>query len=223
MAAKILWVSRFAPFGVHRQIETLKRMFGADCEVVHRDIPNSAQVAAEFARGGYADIVCVVHMATLDHICREGIRPLWADMVESQPTDGRKPDLDFRGNMFWFTGYRRVTGVSLDLTAAQPKSAGVRKVLRLTRHRVMAEERTAFQKLYPGVEVIDDDRPFSDGREAIDRFRRSGAGELLVVAPYSVIDQIVKGGVEPLWAEVVGGQFRSLYRVKGVRIDFVEV
>lgn len=229
MAKRILWVSRHSPFGVVRQIETLKGMYGADCEVVHRDIPNSAMIATEYKRGDYSDLVCVVPLAGLDHICREGLQPLWAEMVESQPADGRAPDLDFRGKRFWFDRYRRVRGVSLELDrpvgSDETYTVGV---LRATRHPATPEEVSALERALTGdrtyhVELIESPQSFRDGREILDRMRREGASELLIVAPYSVIDQVVRAGVYPLWAEFADRRFVALHRVVGVKIDFEEL
>lgn len=214
---RILWISRRDAAPLPKQIQALKAMYGADCEVAHRDIPNSGAVAAEFRSGGYADIVCVVPLATLDHICREGLTPLYAEMVE---TGEGEPDLAVRGRRFWFQGFKRVKGVSLDLAEPRP-IPGKMHVHRLTRHAAQPEEIAAIKRLYgQSTEVTTDSRPFNDGREAEGRLRQSGASDLLIMAPYSVIDQVVKAGRSPLWAEVVDGRFRKLWRVQSVRIEF---
>ena len=143
MSAKILWVSRHASLLVQRA--ALQAVFGADCEVVHRDIGNAGAVAAEYRRGGYTDLVCVVPMATLDHICREGLNPLWAEMVETPTSDGRAPDLAFGAKKFWFTGFKRVKGMGLDLVPVEPRT-DVQCVLRITRHAASADELAALRQ-----------------------------------------------------------------------------
>lgn len=219
---RILWVSRHAPLAV--QVRELVVMFGADCEVVHRDIPNSAQLAAEFNRGGYADLVCVVPLATLDHICREGLKPLWADMVETTPADGREPDLAFGGKMFWFTGFRRVTGVSLDLVAVESRG-DVRRVLRVTRHSMQEAEFSELQRLFGMArgDVVTCAVDRIDERVVVDLARREGADEVVLVAPYSVFDALCRRCKSPLYAVVIDGVFVSLHRVQGVTIKFEEV
>jgi len=216
----ILWVSQHPP--VPAQVVALREMYGpAFGGIVHSRERNAQSVAREFWSGSYRDLVAVVPLATLDHLCREGLQPLWAEMVGT-PQAGRKPDLDFRGMRLWFVGYKRVRGVTLELAPADPQPRT--RILRVTRHSASSEEIAELRRLFGGgVAVEDDSRPFSDGREILDRVARAGADDLLVVAPYSVMDQIVRGGRKPLWAKVVGGRFVSLHRVQGVRIDFEEV
>jgi hypothetical protein len=220
---RILWISQFAPLGV--QVWALQGMFGADCEVVHRNISSAQEVAREYNQGGYSDIVCVVPLTTLDHICRQGLKPLWSDMVEAPPPDKRVPDLEFRGRRMWFAGYRRVLEVTLDLEPVEPRS-GVNKILRVTRHPIAGGELAAFQAAFgPQVQFVENPQPFRDGADIIDRMRRLGADEVLVVAPYSVYDQMVRAGVKPLYAKMVeighhGWTFKSLHRVVGITVRF---
>ncbi len=212
----VLWVSQHPP--LPSQERELKRLYGPDTRVVHSREGNAQAVAREFRSGGYRDLVAVVPLATLDYLCREGLKPLWAEMVET-PQEGRKPDLDFRGKRLWFTGFKRVGGVTLELAPAQPESRT--RILRATRHPASREELADIRRLFgERVEVVEDDRPFRDGREVLDWAARAGADDLLVVAPYSVMDQIVQSGRKPLWARIVGGRFDSLHRVQGIRIDF---
>lgn len=216
----ILWVSQHPPLPC--QVAELRRLYGlAPGEIRHSRQGNAQAVAEEFRSGGYRDMVAVVPLATLDHLCREGLAPLWAEMVET-PQAGRKADLDFRGRRLWFAGFKRARGVTLELAPAIPEPR--RRVLRATRHPASREELAEIRRLFGGrVEVVEDAQPFRDGREILDRVARAGADDLLVVAPYSVMNQIVQGGRNPLWAKVVGGRFVSLHRVRGVRIDLEEL
>ena len=77
------------------------------------------------------------------------------------------------------------------------------KILWLSRHEPLDSQRRELARLYgPGVQLIEDGRPFSDARDIFQRFQRSGAQEMVVVAPLSVIRELVKLGVQPLWAEM---------------------
>jgi len=225
MSAKILWVSRHASLLVQRA--ALQAVFGADCEVVHRDIGNAGAVAAEYRRGGYTDLVCVVPMATLDHICREGLNPLWAEMVETPTSDGRAPDLAFGAKKFWFTGFKRVKGVGLELAPVEPLNppwTTLVRVLRITRHSMAdGEWEQVSADLKSEVEIIEDCRPVRDCADAIARMRQKNADEILIVAPYGVYDQIVKAGVWPLYARVERGRFISLHRITGVRLELEDL
>lgn len=225
---KILWVSRHSPFGVRRQIETLHTMLGDDCEVVHRDIGNAESVAAEYWRGGYADIVCVVPLATLDHICRQGLRPLWAEMSETAPDDGRTQDLEFRGKRYWFAGYRRVKGVGLVTESPgerykdEPDLARHVRVYRMTQHSLHEDEwaEVCHALGAKSVEVVEDRRAFRDARQVLDRFHVSGCDELLLVAPYSLLSELTTQGVHPIRVQMRGEQCDRVERVVGVRFEF---
>lgn len=97
-------------------------------------------------------------------------------------------------------------------------------MFRCTRHPASSSEFAAYREAFgQAVAAVEDTRPFRDGREVLERFQRARADELLVVAPYSVIDQLVRGGIKPLWAEFVDNRFVALHRVQGVRIDFQEL
>lgn len=54
----------------------------------------------------------------------------------------------------------------------------------------------------PNTRVIPDPKPFSSALEIVDRFRASGAAEMVVVAPLSVLARICETGVKPLWAQM---------------------
>lgn len=212
---KILWVSRSAPG--FSQVEGLRTLYGQNVEVRHLDLPNGRDAADEFETGGYDDIVAVVPLAVLDHFLRQGLRPLWSEAVEE--IDPAK--VEFRGGNgrgYKFNRYRRVTEVSLELTAVEPRN--LRRMIRFTRHSTLLEEAAAMRRLFGEVEIETDPRPFRDGREIRERLQRSGADDLLVVAPYGVLDQLTKSGIKPLWEEVRDGRFVALHRLQGVRIKF---
>ena len=223
MGKKVLWVSRFSPFeGVPRRLEALKKRFGADCEVVHCTRENASEVALAFKNGGYADLVCIVPLAALDHICREGLRPLWAEMVALQPDDPREAELEHKGKRYRFDRYRRVIGVSRKVMPVALKPGA--SVLRCTSNPLTGAELNALRHFFgPGMRPTEDPRLFRDGREVLERFRKSGAHELLLVAPYSVLEQVIQQGVSPIWAEFDGHEFIALRRVVGVEITFEEL
>ena len=218
MPKKVLWISRHAP--LRKQLRVLQKRYGTDCRVMRSDLSNSREIAEEFRTGVYADIVCVVPLSTLDHICREGVTPLWAEMKE---IGVGKSDLSYGGKRFWFTGFKRVTGVSLDLRSV-PEMAGVIKILRVTKNTASPEEIAELQKLFgEHVTIQESPRPFRDGKEVHHRMLRAGAPEVLLVAPYSVYDQLTRMGIFPLYVKMKGGRFGSLHRIIGVNILSEEI
>lgn len=78
-----------------------------------------------------------------------------------------------------------------------------KKIYWLSRHDPLPSQIRELQRLYgDDVEIVVDPNPFSNADDIITRFRDSGADELLVVAPLSVIAILVQKGIKPLWAEM---------------------
>jgi len=88
------------------------------------------------------------------------------------------------------------------------------------------------------VVIVKDPNPFSDAGDVLKRFKESGVDELVIVAPLSVIAQIVQRGIKPLWvgmqqvtnpddAETEAAEryyrFVRFCRIVGVQIQFEEV
>jgi hypothetical protein len=77
------------------------------------------------------------------------------------------------------------------------------KVYWLSRHEPLPSQVAELRRLFGEDVVIEQDpKPFDSVDDILNRFRQSGADELLVVAPLSVIAQLVQRGVKPLWAEM---------------------
>lgn len=77
------------------------------------------------------------------------------------------------------------------------------KIYWLSRHQPLQSQINELRRIYgDDVEIIPDPNPFEGADEIIRRFRESGADEILVVAPLSVIAQLVQRGIKPLWAEM---------------------
>ena len=79
----------------------------------------------------------------------------------------------------------------------------MKKVYWLSRHQPLPSQLAELRRLF-GEDVIveQDPKPFDSVDDILSRFHQSGADELLVVAPLSVISQLVQRGVKPLWAEM---------------------
>jgi len=51
------------------------------------------------------------------------------------------------------------------------------------------------------VEVVEDDRPYDNAQTIVRRFREGGYDDVIVVAPYSVLDRMCQLGLRPLWSD----------------------
>lgn len=110
---KILWVSRHPMNGV--QMGALRRMFGADVEVVTdpRPFDNAETVVRRVHEGGYNDCIVVAPYSVLARMCDLGLRPLWADA--EQVFDRSRADWSVKDRMYRFVGFKRVKRLVLEL------------------------------------------------------------------------------------------------------------
>jgi len=113
------------------------------------------------------------------------------------------------------------------------------KVYWMSRHAPLPSQIAELRRLFGEDVVIEQDpKPFDSADDILNRFRQSGADELLIVAPLSVVAQIVQRGVKPLWAEMevvsdpakaeveaAGRYYRFVRfrRIVGIEIKFEEV
>ena len=109
---KILWMSRHRPLS--SQVVELKHHFGEGVVVEQdpRPFDNAEVVARRFKEGGFDDMVVVAPLSVIDHLCRMGLKPLWAEMIEE--TDPRKIEVRARNTGYRFSRFRRVKSVRLE-------------------------------------------------------------------------------------------------------------
>ena len=73
----------------------------------------------------------------------------------------------------------------------------------MSRHDPLSAQLVELERLAgQSVEIIRDDQVVGSGDELVERYRRSGCDDLVVVAPLSVIALATQRGVRPLWAEM---------------------
>lgn len=104
-------------------------------------------------------------------------------------------------------------------------------VLWCSRHAMTIEQRAGLRALFgQDVNVTVDPNPFSSIEELAERFHKSGANELALVAPLGMVERLVRvTGIEPLWCEGergpggVGYRFKSWRRCTGVDVKLEEV
>ncbi|MDQ7814276.1 MAG: hypothetical protein RDU25_00505 [Patescibacteria group bacterium] len=88
---KVMWLSRFAPAG--RQMVELRRLFGDDVVVTHRDIPNVERAVEFFRNGGFEAIVAVVPEAVFERLSTQELPLLRSEAIkENDPSR-----IEFRG------------------------------------------------------------------------------------------------------------------------------
>lgn len=79
----------------------------------------------------------------------------------------------------------------------------IMKIMWFSRHEPIPKQIAELKRLFgKDVNVIQDPNPFSGADDVVRRFRESGADEMVIVAPLTVIDQITKRGIQPLYAEM---------------------
>ena len=86
----------------------------------------------------------------------------------------------------------------------------MKRVLWVSRHTPLPLEIAELKRLFgEDASVATDVSPFISAEDIVERFRRGGYDEMVVVAPMSVIGRIVDEGVLPLWAEMKRVQRRE--------------
>lgn len=116
-------------------------------------------------------------------------------------------------------------------------------IIWFSRHHPTRRQRLRLRELYgTDVRILKDRRPFDNAQEVVARFRRSLADEMVVVAPLSVVRQLLLLGVRPIWAEMrtctkthpeaevhVGGRkprhyrFVKFSRINGITLEVEEL
>ncbi|HLD86135.1 MAG TPA: hypothetical protein VJA28_01645 [Patescibacteria group bacterium] len=78
----------------------------------------------------------------------------------------------------------------------------MKKILWLSRHSPLPIEVVELKRVFGELEVCQDVNPFASADEIIERVRRGGYDDVVVVAPLSVIDRLCRLGMKPLWADM---------------------
>jgi hypothetical protein len=108
----------------------------------------------------------------------------------------------------------------------------------MSRHPCLPSQLKGLRGLFgQEVEVVKDGRPFDSAEEIAARYREGGYDDIVVVAPLSVIKQLLDLSIKPLWAdmeevpspeaEVVargrGFRFARFRRIVGLSLEFEDV
>lgn len=230
---KIAWYGPEAPDGnpsrpTPRQLAALQSRFGvAPSDIDPRgQLRNAAAGVADFRRSGADDLVVIAPLAVLDHVLREGVRPIWSG---AEVVDRSHPEAEWevKGRWFRFTEFKRLTGLELKTEPAQPLRAKRPAVVAwLTRHTCDAAQRTALQALYgPGVVVKPHAGELGNARGTMGIIAGMNADDVVIVAPLSLIDELTKlaGGTGPLHGVMKDGRFVEFRRVIGLELQYEAV
>jgi hypothetical protein len=77
------------------------------------------------------------------------------------------------------------------------------KILWLSRHSPLSCQMDELRSIFgPDTVLSTDIRPFGDAHDIVRRYRSSGAEEMVVVAPLSVLDALCREGIFPLRADM---------------------
>lgn len=79
----------------------------------------------------------------------------------------------------------------------QPK-----KIVWMSRHSPTPSQLTELERLFPGYTLHIDPNPFSSAADIVARFKAAKGDEMLVVAPWTVIRELIKLGIRPIYAEM---------------------
>lgn len=72
-----------------------------------------------------------------------------------------------------------------------------------SRHRPTPRQIAELKRLFgPATRIVQDSRTFAGADEVLARYRASGAGEMVIVAPLSVIAALCDRGLRPLWPQM---------------------
>ena len=225
---KIIWFSQHDP--LQKQIVELEGLFG-QVEIV-RDtgtFSDADHVVRRYIKSKAVEIVAVAPLHSIDQITKRGIYPLYAEMA---PAVGENHDVIARGKKFTFNRFTRIKKIKIIKEELKPDKTFLKKIMWFSRHEPIQKQIDELNRLFGQVGVIIDPNPISSADDIIDRFKKSGADDLGVVAPLSVIQQLTKQEIFPLRAEMKPGKgknydiidkrrkyiFDRFVRIKGVEI-----
>lgn len=108
------------------------------------------------------------------------------------------------------------------------------KLVWMSRHAPTPSQVRELDRLFPGHDFLVDGRSFSDAADIATRFRAVAGDEMVVVAPLTVVNELVKQGIRPLIAimervpchdssaEIVLGKGKRRRCQKFIRFERVE-
>lgn len=74
------------------------------------------------------------------------------------------------------------------------------KIMWLSQHAPSGRQLAALEALYPSHDLIFDARSFDGADDIVERYRASGASDLVVVGPWTFLRELINRGLRPLYA-----------------------
>lgn len=78
----------------------------------------------------------------------------------------------------------------------------MKKIMWVSRHTPTQRQIDDLSRLFPGHEVVVDSNPFSSADDIVRRFNQTNSSEMVVVAPWTVMREIIRRGIRPIYAEM---------------------
>lgn len=115
---RVLWLSRHPP--LKAQEDTLKSRFGPGTSMIidTRPFQNAKDIARRFRAGNYDEMVAVAPLSVIQQLCREGLKPLWAEMeylgeIKESSEYRAGTDTVLNGKHYRFKKFKRVKSVEM--------------------------------------------------------------------------------------------------------------
>lgn len=77
-----------------------------------------------------------------------------------------------------------------------------KKIMWLSKHNPTPRQKEELERLWPSHDLVVDNQSFDGADDIVKRFVKAGASELVVVAPLTVIRQLTRRGMKPIYAEM---------------------
>jgi hypothetical protein len=77
------------------------------------------------------------------------------------------------------------------------------RIVWMSRHAPLISQKLELERLFPGHELVTDTRAFSSAEVIKRRFVEAKGDEMVVVAPWAVIRELIRLGIKPIYAEML--------------------
>lgn len=204
---KIYWVSRYEPLPA--QINELKRLFGADVELVidPSSFDDAVDILERYKASGADELMVVAPLMVIQRLTDLGIKPLCSEMQSISRFTDPNTDVAANGRFYRFIGFKRFQELRMIRTELEPLTEEERsrtmKIHWMSRHEPLPAQIAALKQHFgDDVELVVDPAPFTDENDILERYKASGADELMIVAPVTVIQRLINLGIKPLCADM---------------------
>jgi hypothetical protein len=78
-----------------------------------------------------------------------------------------------------------------------------KKIIWMSRHAPLTSQKQELERLFPGHELILETKAFSSAEQIKKRFLEAGGDEMVIVAPWAVMRELIRLGIRPIYAEML--------------------